>query len=120
VIIFLSYNALTAAHFTPFVRKAAGKSAGIHVLLEVLLRGSIYDNPLTTLYYLKMIQIRVNGITKHYDYSLAVSELLEHMSLSGKKIAVERNGEIVPRGVHGSTLLLDGDQLEIVAAVGGG
>jgi sulfur carrier protein len=42
------------------------------------------------------------------------------MTLEGKKVAVERNGEIVPRGVHGSTLLADGDRLEIVVAVGGG
>ncbi len=42
------------------------------------------------------------------------------MALTGKKVAVERNGEIVPRGAHGSTLLLDGDRLEIVVAVGGG
>ena len=67
-----------------------------------------------------MIAIQVNGHTKHYDRPLAVSELLAQMALGGKKIAVERNGEIVPRGAHGSTLLLDGDQLEIVAAVGGG
>jgi sulfur carrier protein len=67
-----------------------------------------------------MIEIKVNGDTKHYQHPLAVSELLEHMALAGKKIAVERNGEIVPRGAHGSTLLLDGDQLEIVVAVGGG
>ena len=67
-----------------------------------------------------MIHIRVNGDTRHYDQPLAVSELLQHMALAGKKIAVERNGEIVPRGAHESTLLLDGDQLEIVVAVGGG
>ena len=67
-----------------------------------------------------MIHIRVNGDTKQYDRPLAVSELLQDMALAGKKVAVERNGEIVPRGVHGSTLLLDGDRLEIVAAVGGG
>ena len=42
------------------------------------------------------------------------------MALAGKKIAVERNGEIVPRGSHGATLLADGDRLEIVVAVGGG
>ena len=42
------------------------------------------------------------------------------MALEGKKVAVERNGEIVPRGVHASTLLADGDRLEIVVAVGGG
>ena len=67
-----------------------------------------------------MIEIKVNGDSKNYEHPLAISELLEHLALAGKKIAVERNGEIVPRGAHGSTLLLDGDQLEIVVAVGGG
>ena len=66
-----------------------------------------------------MIEISVNGDTKHYDHPLAISELLERMAMKGKKIAVERNGEIVPRSAHGSTLLLDGDRLEIVVAVGG-
>ena len=67
-----------------------------------------------------MIKISVNGSTKHYEGPLAVSELIEGMALAGKKIAVERNGEIVPRGAHGATLLADGDRLEIVVAVGGG
>jgi sulfur carrier protein len=67
-----------------------------------------------------MIQICVNGSTKHYEPPLAISELLARMALAGKKVAVERNGEIVPRGAHGATLLLDGDRLEIVVAVGGG
>jgi sulfur carrier protein len=67
-----------------------------------------------------MIEIRVNGDSRRYDRPLVVSELLRHMALTGKKVAVERNGEIVPRGAHGSTLLLDGDRLEIVVAVGGG
>ena len=67
-----------------------------------------------------MIQICVNGSTKHYEQPLAISELLARMALAGKKVAVERNGEIVPRGAHGATLLLDGDRLEIVVAVGGG
>lgn len=67
-----------------------------------------------------MIEISVNGCTKVYEGPLAVSELLLRMALAGKKIAVERNGEIVPRGAHGSTLLANGDRLEIVAAVGGG
>ena len=67
-----------------------------------------------------MIEITVNGNTKVYERPLAVSDLLAGMALAGKKVAVERNGEIVPRGVHGSTLLADGDQLEIVVAVGGG
>ena len=75
---------------------------------------------MATLYYSKVMEITVNGSTRVYEPPLAVSELLRRMALAGKKVAVERNGEIVPRGVHGSTLLADGDRLEIVAAVGGG
>ena len=67
-----------------------------------------------------MINITVNGSTQIHPQPLALAELLHAMALAGKKIAVERNGEIVPRSAHGSTLLSDGDQLEIVAAVGGG
>jgi sulfur carrier protein len=67
-----------------------------------------------------MIQIVVNGNGQRLEAPLSVSELLERMALAGKKIAVERNGEIVPRAVHASTLLSDGDRLEIVVAVGGG
>ncbi|OFZ90547.1 MAG: thiamine biosynthesis protein ThiS [Betaproteobacteria bacterium RBG_16_66_20] len=67
-----------------------------------------------------MINIQINGTARQYEQPLAVSELLERMALAGKKVAVERNGEIVPRGAHGSTLLADGDRLEIVVAVGGG
>ena len=42
------------------------------------------------------------------------------MQLTGKRVAVERNGEIVPRSQYSLVDLLDGDQLEIVVAVGGG
>ena len=67
-----------------------------------------------------MINITVNGDTQRHERRLALSELLLAMAPAGKKIAVERNGEIVPRGAHGATLLADGDRLEIVVAVGGG
>jgi sulfur carrier protein len=67
-----------------------------------------------------MIQVHVNGTSRCLDRALAVSELIQSMSLAGKKIAVERNGEIVPRGLHSQTMLADGDRLEIVVAVGGG
>ena len=67
-----------------------------------------------------MIEITVNGDAQRHERPLALSELLQSMALAGKKIAVERNGEIVPRGAHGATLLADGDRLEIVVAVGGG
>lgn len=67
-----------------------------------------------------MIQVVVNGTEKRFAQPLAVSELIAQMALAGRKIAVEKNGEIVPKSAHASTLLADGDRLEIVAAVGGG
>jgi sulfur carrier protein len=67
-----------------------------------------------------MIQVTVNGATHHFDSPVEVATLLSSLNLSGKKVAVERNGEIVPRSAHASTVLADGDELEIVVAVGGG
>ena len=67
-----------------------------------------------------MIQIIVNGSGQNLPGPLTVRDLLQEMALAGKKIAVERNGEIVPRAAHAATLLADGDRLEIVVAVGGG
>ena len=67
-----------------------------------------------------MIQITVNGSTRALERPVDIGALLAVLQLTGKKIAVERNGEIVPRSAHGSTLVLDGDRLEIVVAVGGG
>ncbi len=67
-----------------------------------------------------MIQVTVNGAAQRFERPLPVSALVEKMSLAGKKIAIERNGEIVPRSAHARTLIADGDQLEIVIAVGGG
>ena len=67
-----------------------------------------------------MIQVTVNGATQRFEQPLVVSALIEKMALAGKKIAVEKNGEIVPRSLHQKTLIENGDQLEIVVAVGGG
>ncbi len=67
-----------------------------------------------------MIQVTVNGAAHRLDAPLDVRALLERLEMAGKKIAVERNGEIVPRGLHGQTMVQDGDRLEIVVAVGGG
>ena len=67
-----------------------------------------------------MIKVTVNGSAHRFERPLEVSALLATLNLAGKKVAVERNGEIVPRSAHPSTLLADGDQLEIVVAVGGG
>lgn len=67
-----------------------------------------------------MIQVVVNGAVQRLEAPIRVDQLISRMALAGKKIAVERNGEIVPRSAHGATQLADGDRLEIVAAVGGG
>lgn len=67
-----------------------------------------------------MIQVTVNGAEHCFDQALDIAALVERLALAGKKIAVERNGEIVPRSAHRATRLADGDRLEIVAAVGGG
>jgi len=67
-----------------------------------------------------MIQVIVNGTAHQLEQPLDVAALLSRLALQGKRIAVERNGEIVPKSAHGSTLVADGDRLEIVVAVGGG
>ena len=67
-----------------------------------------------------MIGITVNGARHALEAPLSIGGLLERLEMAGKKVAVERNGEIVPRSLHPQTLLRDGDALEIVVAVGGG
>ncbi|MBD5801919.1 sulfur carrier protein ThiS [Aromatoleum toluclasticum] len=67
-----------------------------------------------------MIQLIINGQPERLEQALTVHALLEVRQLAGKRLAVERNGEIVPKGRHAETLLADGDRLEIVVAVGGG
>ena len=67
-----------------------------------------------------MIQVTVNGAAQRLDGPVNVHQLLERLAMAGKKIAVERNGEIVPKSLHPSVMLENGDRLEIVVAVGGG
>jgi sulfur carrier protein len=67
-----------------------------------------------------VIQVTVNGRTHRLEQPVEIAALLARLELAGKKVAVERNGEIVPRSAHARTLLADGDALEIVVAVGGG
>jgi len=67
-----------------------------------------------------VIRVTVNGAPHRFEQPLDVAELIARLRLAGKKIAVERNGEIVPKSAHAATRLTDGDALEIVVAVGGG
>ena len=66
------------------------------------------------------MEIILNGLRRQFPEPLTVAALVETLGYVGKRIAVERNGEIVPRGRHGEVVLADGDKLEIVVAVGGG
>ena len=62
----------------------------------------------------------VNGERRHLTDTISVRDLVDELGLSGKRIAVERNGDIVPRSAYDTTMVAPGDRLEIVAAVGGG
>ncbi len=67
------------------------------------------------------MQLTVNGTPHQFDSPPAtVAELVFALNLAGKRIAVEINGEIVPKSRHEQTPLSAGDKIEIVAAVGGG
>ena len=67
-----------------------------------------------------MIQVILNGQPESLQPELSVLALLEARGLAGKRLAVERNGEIVHKARHAEVKLADGDKLEIVVAVGGG
>ena len=66
------------------------------------------------------MEISVNGEQRSVAAALSVAELLRGMGLEGRRLAVERNGEIVPKSNHAATALAEGDRIEIVIAVGGG
>lgn len=67
-----------------------------------------------------MIEITLNGEKRQLAAPLTVARLLELEGLTGKRVAVERNGAIVPKSLHTETPIEAGDTLEIVVAVGGG
>jgi len=67
-----------------------------------------------------VIALSINGDPRQFDASTRVADLIRSPGLEGKRVAVERNGEIVPRSRFTSVELADGDNVEIVVAVGGG
>ena len=66
------------------------------------------------------MNLTINGERREFPAPLTVAGLLEQLGLAGKRIAVEMNGEIVPKSRHGETPVGEGDRFEIVVAVGGG
>jgi sulfur carrier protein len=68
-----------------------------------------------------LIQLTINGNPRNFEEAqLTVDQLVARLGLQGKRLAIERNGEIVPRSLFQQTALSNGDKLEIVGAVGGG
>ena len=67
-----------------------------------------------------MINLTINGQDRRFETAPTVSQVIAELGLAQRRIAVERNGEIVPRSRFDATRLAAGDQVEIVVAVGGG
>ena len=67
-----------------------------------------------------MIELVINGEARRFPAPLTLAQLIESLDLAGKRVAIEKNGEIVPRSQHADTGLANGDRMEIVVAVGGG
>lgn len=67
-----------------------------------------------------MMKIYINGQPHELTEPTTITGLIEQLELTGKRIAIELNQEIVPRSQHAETFLQENDQLEIVHAIGGG
>lgn len=66
------------------------------------------------------MQIQLNGQPYELTTGASVADLLQLLALTERRLAVERNMEIVPRSLHANTILCEGDRIEIVHAIGGG
>ena len=66
------------------------------------------------------MQITVNGTPTDIQNDLSMAGLIEHLDLTGKRLAVEVNQELVPRSQFDSHRLATNDRVEIIHAVGGG
>ena len=66
------------------------------------------------------MRIQLNGEPFELDDGASIADLIALLDLSGRRLAVELNLEIVPRSQHATTILSDGDRVEVVHAIGGG
>jgi sulfur carrier protein len=67
-----------------------------------------------------LLTLMLNGESRELGAPLTVAGLLASLGLDTRKVAVERNEEIVPRSAYAQTWLAEGDWLEIVHFIGGG
>jgi len=68
-------------------------------------------------YWMKII---INGIEKNYKSSFTLETLLIELGYANKKVAVEVNKEVIPRFELRNKLVVEGDKIEIINAIGGG
>ena len=66
------------------------------------------------------MELTINGEPRALPEPLSVADLVSELGVTGRRIALELNGEILPRGEFAATMLAPGDKLEIVQAIGGG
>ena len=66
------------------------------------------------------MEISVNGEAKKLAPGMTISDLVNDLGLTGKRLAVEVNLEVIPRSSHEEHQLQSGDKVEIVHAIGGG
>jgi len=66
------------------------------------------------------IDVVINGQARTVADGTTIESLISELGLSGRRVAVERNREVVPRAQHATTVLASGDRLEVVTFVGGG
>lgn len=69
---------------------------------------------------MNFVNFVLNGDSRQLPQDSTVLDLLQAEQLTERRVAVEVNGEIVPRGAHATRTLRDGDRVEIVHALGGG
>jgi sulfur carrier protein len=66
------------------------------------------------------VNLTVNGEARTFEPLANLTALVSALGLDGRKVAIERNLEIVPRSAYGRTALAEGDRIEIVHFIGGG
>jgi sulfur carrier protein len=66
------------------------------------------------------MHVQLNGEAFELPDGTTVAELIDRLDLAGRRVAVELNLDIVPRSQHATTALREGDQIEVVHAIGGG
>lgn len=66
------------------------------------------------------MQIKLNGEAKTLENTSTIAALVDHLQLDARKIAIERNLQIVPKSHYEEEVIHDGDAIEIVECIGGG